>query len=185
MTIPNIITFGRLLSVPLIVWLLIQSAYVAVFFLVLMAGISDGLDGYLAKRNMQTSELGAILDPLADKALLVSLYVTLGLQGHLPDWLVVLVVFRDLLIVGGVLLLLLMRIKVRVRPFIISKINTVVQIALTVFVLAQLGFSIDFSVVVNLGIFIVAGLTTISGLSYFVSWTRQTSEIEKDRFLER
>ena len=68
------------MTVPVAVYLLIQSAYLAAFILFLLAGVSDALDGYLAKRNNQTTELGAILDPLADKALLVGVYVTLGLQ---------------------------------------------------------------------------------------------------------
>ena len=94
MNLPNLITFGRLLTVPITVYLLMQSAFLSAFILFLVAGASDALDGYLAKRNNQTTELGTILDPLADKALLVGVYVTLGLQGSLPSWLVVLVVFR-------------------------------------------------------------------------------------------
>ena len=180
MNLPNLITLGRLLTVPITVYLLMQSAYLAAFILFLLAGASDALDGYLAKRNNQTTELGAILDPLADKALLVGVYVTLGLQGNLPNWLVVLVVFRDVLIVGGVIVLFLVRLEVKMRPLIISKINTATQIGLAAIVLAELGLSLNIMGLVEAMVYL-AGLTTvISGASYMVSWSRQMAGIEDD-----
>ena len=178
MNLPNLITFGRLLSVPVAVYLLMQSAYLAAFLLFLLAGISDGIDGYLAKTRKQTTELGAILDPLADKALLVSVYVTLGLQGNLPNWLVVLVVFRDLLIVGGVIILFLVRLEVKMRPLTVSKINTAAQIALAALVLAELGFELQIMWLVELVIYVVAATVLFSGASYMVAWTRQMTGIE-------
>ena len=180
MNLPNLITLGRLLTVPITVYLLMQSAYLAAFILFLLAGASDALDGYLAKRNNQTTELGAILDPLADKALLVGVYVPLGLQGNLPNWLVVLVVFRDVLIVGGVIVLFLVRLEVKMRPLIISKINTATQIGLAAIVLAELGLSLNIMGLVEAMVYL-AGLTTvISGASYMVSWSRQMAGIEDD-----
>ena len=104
MNIPNSITLGRLVLVPLVVWLIIDHQMEAAFLLFLLAGLSDAADGYLAKRYGWNSELGAYLDPIADKALLVSIYVTLGFAGHLPVWLVIAVVSRDILIVGAVVL---------------------------------------------------------------------------------
>jgi len=178
--LPNLITLGRLLTVPITVYLLMQSAYLAAFILFLLAGASDTLDGYLAKRNNQTTELGAILDPLADKALLVGVYVTLGLQGNLPNWLVLLVVFRDVLIIGGVIILFLVRLEVKMRPLIISKINTATQIGLAAIVLAELGLSLNIMGLVEAMVYL-AGLTTvISGASYMVSWSRQMAGIEDD-----
>ena len=180
MNLPNLITLGRLLTVPITVYLLMQSAYLAAFILFLLAGASDTLDGYLAKRNNQTTELGAILDPLADKALLVGVYVTLGLQGNLPNWLVLLVVFRDVLIIGGVIILFLVRLEVKMRPLIISKINTATQIGLAAIVLAELGLSLNIMGLVEAMVYL-AGLTTvISGASYMVSWSRQMAGIEDD-----
>lgn len=180
MNLPNLITLGRLLTVPITVYLLMQSAYLAAFILFLLAGASDALDGYLAKRNNQTTELGAILDPLADKALLVGVYVTLGLQGNLPNWLVLLVVFRDVLIIGGVIILFLVRLEVKMRPLIISKINTATQIGLAAIVLAELGLSLNIMGLVEAMVYL-AGLTTvISGASYVVSWSRQMAGIEDD-----
>lgn len=180
MNLPNLITFGRLLTVPVAVYLLMQSAYLAAFVLFLLAGVSDALDGYLAKRNNQTTELGAILDPLADKALLVGVYVTLGLQGNLPNWLVVLVVFRDVLIVGGVIILFLVRLEVKMRPLIISKINTATQIGLAAVVLAELGLQLEIMQIVEIMIYLAGATTVISGASYMVSWARQMAGIEDD-----
>ncbi|MGB0630195.1 MAG: CDP-alcohol phosphatidyltransferase family protein [Alphaproteobacteria bacterium] len=180
MNLPNLITFGRLLSVPVAVYLIMQSAHLAAFVLFVLAGVSDALDGYLAKHNNQTTQLGAILDPMADKTLLVGVYVTLGLQGNLPNWLVVLVVFRDLLIVGGVIILFLVRLEVKMRPLIISKINTAAQLALAAIVLAELGFRLDIGGLVHAAIYVVGATTVISGASYMVSWTRQMAGIEED-----
>ena len=173
MNLPNLITFGRLLTVPVAVYLLMQSAYLSAFLLFLLAGVSDALDGYLAKRLNQTTELGAILDPLADKALLVGVYVTLGLQENLPHWLVVLVVFRDLLIIGGVIILFLVRLEVKMRPLIVSKVNTAAQIGLA-------ALELEIGGLVDVMIYTVLGTTVISGASYIVSWTRQMAGIEDD-----
>ncbi len=175
MNLPNLITLGRLLSVPVAVYLLMQTAYMAAFLLFVAAGISDALDGYLAKRYNQTTRLGAFLDPLADKTLLVSIYVTLGLQGDLPNWLVVLVVFRDLLIIGGAVLAPLVRVEVRIRPLAISKLNTAVQIGLAAFVLGQLALDVHVDLVESAMIYLVAATTAASGASYLVYWARQTA----------
>ena len=88
LNLPNLITLGRLLSVPLAVWLIIEARYGVAFWIFVAAGISDALDGYIAKRFDRRTRLGALLDPIADKALLVGVYVTLGIAGQLPHWLV-------------------------------------------------------------------------------------------------
>ena len=101
MNIPNALTLARIILVPLIVWLIISHEMATAFVLFLLAGLSDAVDGYLAKRFGWQTELGTYLDPIADKALLVSIYVTLGFTNHLPVWLVIAVVSRDILIVGA------------------------------------------------------------------------------------
>ena len=156
--------------VPVIVLLMIEQQMMGAFVLFVIAGITDGLDGFLAKRFGWTTELGAWLDPAADKALLVSIYVTLGLFGTIPPWLVILVVFRDLLIVGGILLAWLMENPVRMKPLIISKINTVGQILLAAVVLADLGFQLGLGNIVNMLILIVAASTILSALAYLHGW---------------
>ena len=100
MSIPNIITLGRILLVPIIVWAIASSQMEIAFAIFVIAGVSDAVDGFLAKRFNMASELGALLDPLADKALLVSIYVALGIWGAVPRWIVILVVSRDIMIVG-------------------------------------------------------------------------------------
>ena len=107
------------------------------------------------------------------------MYITLGLQGYLPNWLVVLVVFRDLLIVGGVIILFLVRLEVKMRPLIISKVNTAAQLALAAIVLAKLGFPLDMDGLVHAAIYVVGATTVISGASYMVSWTRQMAGVEE------
>ena len=101
LNLPNLITLARLLSVPLTIWLIFSERYGAAFWVFVGAGVSDALDGYIAKRFDRRTRLGAMLDPAADKAMLVGVYVTLGLAGQLPSWLVALVVLRDVLIVLG------------------------------------------------------------------------------------
>ena len=113
------------------------------FALFLVAGISDAVDGFLAKRFHMASELGAYLDPLADKALIVSIYVALGIAGAMPISLVILVVSRDIMIVSGIMLSWLIGKPMPVRPLAISKVNTVAQILLATFVLAARGFHFD------------------------------------------
>src|ERR1051325_8931475 len=102
--LPNLITLGRLLCVPLAIWLILGERYGLAFWVFVAAWGCDALGGWVAKRWDQRTPLGALLDPIADKALLAAVYITLGFAGELPHWLVVLVVLRDLLIVGGYLL---------------------------------------------------------------------------------
>src|SRR5256885_16703790 len=102
--LPNLLPRARLLTAHLTVWLISEGRHTEAFWVFVAAGVSDAIDGFIAKRFNRRTELGALLDPIADKTLLVSVYVTLGIAGHLPAWLVILVVFRDLLIVGGFLL---------------------------------------------------------------------------------
>src|SRR5664280_1460628 len=104
LSIPNLITLGRILLVPIVVWAIASGTMWIAFVLFLAASVSDAVDGFLAKRFNMTTELGAYLDPLADKALIVSIYLTLGVSDLIPRWLVILVVSRDILIVGGIML---------------------------------------------------------------------------------
>ena len=168
--IPNILTILRLLMVPVIVLLIIEQQMMSAFVLFVIAGITDGLDGFLAKNYDWSTELGAWLDPAADKALLVSIYVTLGLFGMIPTWLVILVVSRDLLIVGGILLSWMMENPVRMKPLLVSKINTAAQILLAATVLADLGFRLGLGNIVHILILLVAVSTTLSALAYLYGW---------------
>ena len=138
-TLPNFITVARLCAVPATVWLILHGRLDQGFCLFVGAGISDAVDGWLARIRNARSALGAILDPLADKTLLVSVYVTLAAIGVLPDWLAILVVFRDLLIIGGFLMLWVLGAPPVIRPLWVSKLNTTLQIGLAALALALAG----------------------------------------------
>jgi cardiolipin synthase len=141
-TLPNAITFARLCAVPVAVWLVLQEDFAFAFWLFAAAGASDAIDGWLARRR-GTSYVGALLDPIADKALLVTMYVTLAAVHVLPDWLAILVVFRDAVILGGIAVLSLLGQPPLIKPLRISKLNTALQIVLvaTALLLAALGMS--------------------------------------------
>ena len=135
--LPNLISILRLLLVPWFALVLLEQRFDAALALFLLMGVSDGLDGYLARRLGAASSLGAALDPLADKVMLVSAFVLLGHLELLPAWLVVLAVGRDVLIVGGALLLYLFRPGGMVRTAPIGKVNTFLQIVLALTVLVR------------------------------------------------
>jgi cardiolipin synthase len=168
--IPNSLTLARIVLVPLVVWLIIDQELTAAFLLFLLAGFSDAADGYIAKRYGWRSELGAYLDPIADKALLVSIYVTLGLAGHLPVWLVIAVVSRDILIVGAVVLSWMLSRPLTMHPLLISKVNTFAQIVLAGLVLAELGLGLGLEPVVKVLIWVTGALTILSAAAYFWAW---------------
>jgi cardiolipin synthase len=166
LTLPNVITFGRLCVVPLAVWLVMEHRFEAAFFLFLAAGLSDAVDGWLARRSGGGNSVGALLDPVADKALLVSLYVTLAAVAVLPDWLAILVVFRDAVIVGGIVVLSLLGQSVPIRPLYVSKLNTALQIVLVAVALLLSGFALDAPVVLTALVWLVAATTLGSGAAY-------------------
>lgn len=171
LNLPNMITLARLLSVPLAIWLIFDERYGAAFWVFIGAGVSDALDGYIAKRFDRRTRLGALLDPTADKALLAGVYVSLWLVGQLPGWLVGLVVLRDCLIVLGFVLIQTTAAPKRFDPLSISKLNTLVQLSLIGFVLAQ-GLGIEAEPVKWLLIAAAAVTTVLSGLSYLARWAR-------------
>ncbi len=168
---PNIITFGRLCAVPLAFWLVLQHRIDEAFFLFVAAGLSDALDGWLARRYGGNA-IGALMDPVADKALLVTMYITLAAVDVLPDWLAILVVFRDLLIVGGVVVLAVMGHAVAIRPLYISKLNTLMQILLISVSLLRGGFGIGIPGLVSVLVWCVAATTLVSGASYVLNTAR-------------
>ncbi len=181
MNLPNLISLARLLSTPVVIWLILMDAMVPAFWVFSIAAISDAVDGFVAKRFDSETVLGTYLDALADKALLVSVYVVLGVLGQLPLWLVLLVVFRDLLIVGGALLLWLLARSFRIKPLMVSKVNTVAQIVLAMTVLGRLGFSMTVEGVELIQIYVVAATALVSGASYMMGWMRIIGQAEIER----
>lgn len=179
MNIPNVITVFRIFLVPLVVWLMLEGRMQSAFLLFVIAGISDGLDGYLAKKYGWQTELGAYLDPLADKALLVSIFVVLGIHSHLPMWLVIAVVSRDILIVGGTVLTWMLERPITVQPLLISKVNTVGQIVLAATVLGSLGFTLELDFAILTLIWITGVLTIASAATYMVKWLSHMTSYEE------
>jgi cardiolipin synthase len=172
LSIPNLITLARILLVPVVVWAIASNQMLFAFLLFAAAGVSDAVDGFLAKRFGMASELGAYLDPLADKVLIVSIYVSLGIAAALPRWLVILVVSRDLLIVGGVMFSWLIGRPVSVKPHPVSKLNTAAQLLLVGLVLGALGLGFDAGWALILAMAAVAALSLASVAVYLREWVR-------------
>ena len=166
MSIPNLLTLGRILLVPVVVWAITAGEMRVAFVLFLAAGISDAIDGFLAKRFGMATELGAYLDPLADKAMLVSIYVALGIAEAVPGWLV------------AVILSWLVDKPVPLKPLLVSKLNTVAQIALACVIMAARGFEFDAATAVALLTALVAALTLISIGFYVAEWVRHMNAAE-------
>ena len=173
MSVPNILTLLRMVLVPVVVWLIMTGNVALAFWLFLLAGATDAVDGFIAKRFNQATLLGAYLDPVADKLLLVGVFVTLGVVDALPSWLVVLVVSRDVMIVVAFVVAYLVARPIKVRPLAVSKANTAAQIVLAGGALADLGGIVAVPPDLRIAAIVaVALLTAVSWALYFAVWTR-------------
>ena len=168
--IPNLITLLRMVLVVPNLWLLAHGFYLESLYLFAFAGMSDGLDGFLAKRMGWQSRLGSILDPLADKLLLVSTTVMLAWVGLVPVWLVGLIVLRDLLIVMGGVLYHYRIGEYDMSPSIVSKINTFVQISYVLGVISNQAFGWDAVELMTFSTYVVLTTTVMSGADYVWTW---------------
>ena len=163
--IPNIITVGRITCIPWLVFALLAEDFRVALYLMVLMGASDALDGFLAKHCHWQSRLGEILDPIADKLMLVSAYVIFGLQGLLPVWLVALVVARDALLFGGCIYYRYLNTDFDISPSMASKANTFCQTLLGFTVLIdQLG--VELSALVLVLAAVVTVTTLLSGADY-------------------
>ncbi len=172
MTIPNIITVFRLVIIPYLIVMILQEEWVTAFALFAIAGISDGVDGYIARRFDMRSEFGAVIDPLADKALLVSIYITLAIVGQIPAWLAIIVVSRDIMIVMAFMVSWVMAQPMAVKPMFVSKANTALQIVFAAVVLGALAFDLDIRWFVDLFMILIVALTIITAAAYLVRWLK-------------
>jgi cardiolipin synthase (CMP-forming) len=168
--IPNTITVLRIFMVPPFVWLLLEDRYLEALVLFFIAGLSDGLDGFLAKRYDWTSRLGGLLDPLADKLLLVSAFIALGYLGLLPVYLVGLVLLRDLVIVSGAIAYHFRVARLDADPSWVSKVNTVLQIALVLLVIFNQVHALLGPFWMQMLESMVVLATVWSGLDYVWTW---------------
>jgi cardiolipin synthase len=160
MNIPNILTLLRILLVPVVVIFLMQGAFLKALVVLAFSGITDALDGFLARILHQQTVLGAYLDPIADKALLASCFVTLSIKGIIPGWLTVIVISRDFIILVGIAILSIMSIPYEIRPSLISKITTAIQLFTVLFFL-----NYRWLIAAQ---WITALFTILSGLNYMV-----------------
>lgn len=173
--LPNIISFLRLLAVMPVVLLLLEGEFGWALLLFAIAGLSDGLDGFLAKHYHWQSQLGGILDPLADKTLLVACFLVLGALKLIPIWLVVAAISRDLVIVGGATLYHFRVEELEAAPILVSKLNTVLQIGLVVAVIANAGpLPLPAGLLAFLT-WICLVTVIISGIQYVWTWSRKAA----------
>jgi cardiolipin synthase (CMP-forming) len=174
-SLPNLITLTRLGLVPIVIAMISAGRWAAACVIFIAAGLSDAIDGWLAKTFSLQTELGAYLDPLADKALLVSIYVALAVFGAVPSWLTILVVARDVMIIGAFMISWLMNKPVAIRPLWISKANTTGQIGFAAAVLGAKAFQFTLGPLGLVCTFGVAALTLASLAAYLAVWARHMS----------
>jgi cardiolipin synthase len=173
MTLPNALTLMRLFSIPLIVVLIHEHSFRAACWLFIAAGVTDALDGYLARKLNQQSEIGAYLDALADKSLIAASFITLHFEGLVPFWLLILVISRDLMIMSAVAIAWLLENPIAIEPLRVSKANTAAQIVLVGTTLCVAGFALPMPPSGNAALHgLVASLTILSVAAYFATWFR-------------
>ena len=176
MNLPNLLTILRFCLVPVVIDMIISREWIAAFTIFVIAGVTDGVDGFIARHFDMRTELGAYLDPLADKALLVSIYVTLAVANVIPAWLAILVVARDIMIVGAIILAWVLDNPIGIRPLAVSKANTFAQIAFAAFMLGTLAFDMMQADIRNILTWGVAVLTVISMGAYLTLWLKHMTK---------
>ena len=174
--LPNVITIARILLVAPLVWLLHEADYRSAFWLALVAGASDGIDGFLAKQFDWRTRLGGLLDPIADKLLLNACVMALWSIEALPGWLALLVVGRDLLILGGATAYHFLVKPLNASPSLLSKLTTVVQILLVLAVLTRLAWHWPPMALIQPLLMLAAVLTVASGAHYVIQWSRRARQ---------
>lgn len=182
--IPNLLTLARIAAVPVLILFLYEGRYGAALTVFVLAGITDGLDGWIAKRFKCVTRLGSILDPLADKILIVSTYVMLVLAGDLPFWLILLIGFRDLGIIAGVLVLNTLNGHVQMQPSLLSKVNTFLQISLVILVMIERVGLIALEPIAEILLWFVAVTTVASAIHYVYFWFIHPLESRVDQKVE-
>jgi cardiolipin synthase (CMP-forming) len=176
MNIPNTLTLLRILLVPIVIWAIASHDYTLAFTLFVVAGVTDALDGAIARHFDMRTELGAYLDPLADKLLIMSIYTSLALTGALPVWLALLVFSRDVLIMGGVQLASLMENPVTIKPNFLSKVNTTAQISFAALILGALAMKFHLGHIYTVMTWVVVILTLTSAGVYLSRFMRHMSD---------
>ena len=179
--LPNAISLLRIALVPPILFLIVSGRYDVALALFAIAGFSDGLDGYLAKHFHWHTRIGALLDPIADKLLVASTFMVLVYTADIPLWLGVLVVFRDLVIVGGATVYNFLIQPVEGEPTRISKLNTALQLLFVVFVLSRAAFDWPPPITITVVGAAVVVTVVISGIDYVWSWAQRARSASNER----
>jgi len=176
MNLANWLTLMRLCLVPLVIAAISQHRFELALAGFVIAGLTDAIDGYIARNFNQMTELGALLDPIADKSLLVSIFVTLGILGIIPTWLVIIVVARDLMIVGAVIISWILDNPINIRPIYVSKANTLTQIVFATYKLGTLAFAFELPQV-DLALMVLVSVLTIASIGAYLSmWLKHMTE---------
>jgi len=173
LNIPNLLTLARILLTPFIIYAILEHQAVLALILMAVAGVTDMLDGAIARYFNQRSTVGAYMDPLADKLLLISTIVTLYFIEQIPLYLFLAVVFRDLIIVVGACAYEMITHKLEIQPSIASKITTFLQITLVLTVLSEMAWQFPGPDLLQLSIWLTFALTCISGIQYMIVWMRK------------
>ncbi len=173
MTIPNLITAFRVVLVPVVIMLILREEWAWAFALTALAGISDGLDGFIARRFGMCSSLGEVIDPLADKILVVAIYCTLAIIGIIPVWLALVVILRDVMLVMAIAVSWMMAQPIETKSLFVSKVTTALQIAFVAFVLGGLAFALEIGGFVEPFAIIVAFFTVMTAILYGLRWHQQ------------
>jgi len=181
LNIPNALTILRIILVPLLAFLLIHEEYRAAIWVLLVAGLSDALDGAIAKRFNLMTELGSLLDPLADKALVVTSILALAWKGLLAWWLTEVIIARDLVILGGAVAYYLRAGRLEMAPTIPSKVNTCIQVCLIfVIILTAAGMAPTTGWLLRVIMGCTLVTTVFSGVHYVTVWGRKAAQLKKD-----
>lgn len=180
LTIPNLITMARILLTPLFIIFLIQRRYHPALWIFVLAGLSDLADGLIARRWRQQSPLGAFLDPLADKLLMCSSFITLSISHLIPSWLTVIVLSRDLVLVLGVMLLKLVNLPVVVQPSLAGKLCTTTQVTTVFLVLVAQSWPIS-PVFLGALFWLTGGITAVSGIHYILQALRGVAHSQNSK----
>ena len=176
MNIPNLLTLFRILLVPIFVILLIYGQTFYAFLTFIVAGVTDALDGFIARVFNQKTVLGAYLDPIADKLLLVTSYIVLAIIDIIPPWLAVLVISRDIFILIGVAVLFINHKSIEIRPTLLGKVSTFMQLTTVVIALSVAQPLLALQPFLIGSIYLAAALTLLSGFHYTFLWVRQMGE---------
>ena len=174
--LPNAISFLRIALVAPILMLILQGRFGLALALFWLAGFSDGLDGYLAKRFDWHTRLGALLDPIADKLLVAGTFITLAYTQEIPVWMAAVVILRDVVIVAGATAYNFLVRPVEGEPTRISKLNTALQLLFLLFVLSRAGFGWPDEIAITVLGAAVLVTVIISGVDYVWSWSRRARE---------